>query len=80
PHLKGFDSQTLSLYEMEASLQNVLALLSKKDDIKQTSHGEKVSRLAEAIVFPNVSFAPARSTAQAVDDLSFAIRASETTA
>jgi ATP-binding cassette subfamily B protein/subfamily B ATP-binding cassette protein MsbA len=80
PHIKGFDSQILSLYEMEASLQNVLALLSEKDDIKQASQGEKVSRLAEAIVFHNVSFAYERSNAPAVHDLSFAIRAGETTA
>ncbi len=77
PHIKGFDSQILSLYEMEASLQNVLALLAEKDDIKQ---GEKVTRLAEAIVFHNVSFAYERSNAPAVHDLSFAIRAGETTA
>lgn len=77
PHIKGFDSQILSLYEMEASLQNVLALLAEKDDIKQ---GEKVTRLAEAIVFHNVAFAYERSNAPAVHDLSFAIRAGETTA
>ncbi|MBY5334372.1 ABC transporter ATP-binding protein [Rhizobium leguminosarum] len=80
PHIKGFDSQILSLYEMEASLQNVLALLSEKDDIKQTSQGERVSRLAEAIVFHDVSFAYERSNAPAVHNLSFAIRAGETTA
>ncbi|MCW1408241.1 ABC transporter ATP-binding protein/permease [Rhizobium sp. 1AS11] len=80
PHIKGFDSQILSLYEMEASLQNVLALLAEKDDIKLTSQGEPVTRLAEAIVFHNVSFAYERSNAPAVHELSFSIRAGETTA
>ncbi|UVD55737.1 ABC transporter ATP-binding protein/permease [Rhizobium sp. Pop5] len=80
PHIKEFDSQILRLYEMEASLQNVLALLSEKDDIKQASRGEPISRLAEAIVFHNVSFAYERTNAPAVRNLSFSIRAGETTA
>ncbi|MBA5805881.1 ABC transporter ATP-binding protein [Rhizobium changzhiense] len=80
PHIKGFDSQILSLYEMEASLQKVLGLLSEKDDIKQTSPGEKVSRLAEAIVFRDVSFTYEHTNTPAVHRLSFSIRAGETTA
>jgi len=80
PHIKEFDSQILRLYEMEASLQNVLALLSESDDIKQASQGQPISRLAEAIVFHNVSFAYERTNAPAVRGLSFSIRAGETTA
>ncbi|MDR9773511.1 ABC transporter ATP-binding protein [Rhizobium hidalgonense] len=80
PHIKGFDSQILSLYEMEASLQNVLAVLSEKDDTKQTSKGQPVTRLADAIVFHDVSFAYERANAAAVSHLNFSIRAGETTA
>ncbi|MFS2177400.1 ABC transporter ATP-binding protein [Rhizobium pisi] len=80
PHIKEFDSQILRLYEMEASLQNVLALLSESDDVKQASKGEPITRLAEAIVFHNVSFAYERTNAPAVRGLSFSIRAGESTA
>ncbi|RUM23168.1 ABC transporter ATP-binding protein [Rhizobium vallis] len=80
PHIKEFDSQILRLYEMEASLQNVLALLSESDDVKLAARGEPITRLAEAIVFHNVSFAYERANAPAVRDLSFSIRAGETTA
>ena len=80
PHIKEFDSQILRLYEMEASLQNVLALLSEKDDIKQTVQGEPITRLAEAIVFRNVSFTYEHTNAPAVHGLNFSIRAGETTA
>lgn len=80
PHIKEFDSQILRLYEMEASLQNVLALLSESDDVKLASRGEPITRLAEAIVFHNVSFAYERANAPAVRDLSFSILAGETTA
>ncbi|WP_064695388.1 ABC transporter ATP-binding protein [Rhizobium aegyptiacum] len=80
PHIKGFDSQILRLYEMEASLQNVLALLSEKDDPKQVSQGAPVGRLAEAIVFHDVSFTYAHATTPAVHNLNFSIKAGETTA
>ncbi|MBB4290990.1 ATP-binding cassette subfamily B protein/subfamily B ATP-binding cassette protein MsbA [Rhizobium leguminosarum] len=80
PHIKGFDSQILRLYEMEASLQNVLSLLSEKDDVKQASQGQPVTRLVEAIAFHDVSFIYEHANTPAVRNLSFSIRAGETTA
>ncbi|MBY3594497.1 ABC transporter ATP-binding protein [Rhizobium bangladeshense] len=80
PHIKGFDSQILRLYEMEASVHNVLALLSEKDDAKQALQGEPVKRLSEAIVFHDVSFTYEHATAPAVHNLNFSIKAGETTA
>ncbi|MGV4794745.1 ATP-binding cassette domain-containing protein [Rhizobium sp. F40D2] len=80
PHIKGFDSQILRLYEMEASLHNVLALLSEKDDVKRTLQAAPVTCLAEAIVFHDVSFTYEHANAPAVRGLSFSIRAGETTA
>lgn len=80
PHIKEFDSQILSLHALEASLQNVLAIISEPDDARQAAGGEKLKHLQREIVFHDVSFSYEGSSVPAVNRVSFSIRTGETTA
>ncbi|MBW9055890.1 ABC transporter ATP-binding protein [Rhizobium mesosinicum] len=80
PYIKEFDSQILALHGMEASLQNVLAIISEADDARQVVCGERLNQLPKEIVFQDVSFSYEGSSVPAVSHVSFAIRIGETTA
>ncbi|ANK86839.1 MULTISPECIES: ABC transporter ATP-binding protein [Rhizobium] len=80
PHIKQFDSQLLRLHEIEASLQNVLALIAEQDDARKTAGGEELRHLKQEIVFHDVSFFYEEARVPAVRHASFSIRAGETTA
>lgn len=80
PHIKDFDSQILGLHALEASLQNVLAIISEADDARQASDREELRHLQGEIVFHDVSFSYEGSSVPAVSHVSFSIRTGETTA
>lgn len=80
PHIKDFDSQILGLHALEASLQNVLTIISEADDVRQASDREELRYLQGEIVFHDVSFSYEGSSVPAVSHVSFSIRTGETTA
>ena len=80
PHIKEFDSQILRLHAMEASLRNVLNIISEADDARQASDGEELRHLQGEIAFHDVSFFYEPSSVPAVSHVSFSIRVGETTA
>ena len=80
PHIKDFDSQILGLHALEASLQNVLTIISEADDARQASDREELRYLQGEIVFHDVSFSYEGSSAPAVSHVSFSIKTGETTA
>ncbi|WP_183831114.1 ABC transporter ATP-binding protein [Rhizobium sp. BK377] len=80
PHIKEFDSQILRLHSMEASLQNVLKIISEANDARQTSDGEELRHLQGEIAFHDVSFFYEPGSVPAVSHVSFSIRVGETTA
>ncbi|WP_184328124.1 ABC transporter ATP-binding protein [Rhizobium sp. BK529] len=80
PHIKDFDSQILGLHAMEASLQNVLTIISEADDARGVCDGEELRHLKGEIVFHDVSFLYERSSVPAVSHVSFSIKIGETTA
>lgn len=80
PHIKDFDSQILGLHALEASLQNVLTIISEADDVRQASDREELRYLQGEIVFHDVSFSYEGSSVSAVSHVSFSIRTGETTA
>ncbi len=80
PHIKDFDSQILGLHALEASLQNVLAIISEEDDARQASDREELRHLKSEIIFHDVSFSYEGSSAPAISHVSFSIRIGETAA
>lgn len=80
PYIKEFDSQILGLHALEAPLQNVLAIISEADDVRQVACGEKLKHLQKEIAFHDVSFSYEGSSVPAVSRASFSIRTGETTA
>ncbi len=80
PHIKEFDSQILGLHALEASLQNILTIISEADDVRQVACGEKLKHLRKEIVFHDVSFSYEGNIVPAVSHVSFSIRTGETTA
>ncbi|OWV75449.1 ABC transporter ATP-binding protein [Rhizobium sp. R339] len=80
PHIKQFDSQLLRLHEIEASLQNVLALTAEQDDARKIAGGAQLPHLKHEIVFHDVSFFYDAAKMPAVNHASFSIKAGETTA
>lgn len=80
PHIKDFDSQILGLHALEASLQNVLSIISETDDARQASDREELRHLQGEIIFHDVSFSYEGSSAPAVSHVSFSIKTGETAA
>ncbi|RKQ71854.1 ATP-binding cassette subfamily B protein [Litorimonas taeanensis] len=69
------------LLRASGATERVMALLSEEAEIIAPTHPQNLSRATGAMTFSNVTFAyPSRPTEQAIQDISFDIKAGETVA